>query len=334
MSRPLRLQFPGALFHVYHRGNDKQVIFRDDFDRESFLKLLGVCVMRFGWILTAYALMPNHFHLIVQLTIETLSKGMHWLDGEYSKAFNKRHARVGHLFQGRFKSPLVEKETYSLEVIRYVVLNPVRASMVRRPEDCIWSSHRAVIGEIEAPAWLAVDDVLVQFAPKRDIACALYRQFVNEAIGLDCNPFKNLVAGMYLGSEDWLKRIREQVDLKPRSDEHPRAQRVVGSPPMTTVVNVVAKTLGVDPDWIRLGRGGTPRMIAAWIGWHEALLTNREIAAGLRMQSSGHVSDLIRRCDRKLTSDDELQASVDRCVATIRRIGRTEGLTPTPPESR
>ena len=319
MSRPLRLEFSGALYHVYARGNNKQEIFRDDLDRRLFLHLLGLCVKRFGWILTAYALMPNHFHLIVQLTINTLSKGMEWLDGQYARVFNKRHHRVGHAFQDRFRSPLVEKEFYQLVLCRYIVLNPVRANMVARPEDYFWSSHRAVIGDVEAPEWLAVDDLLVQFAPKRDLARALYRQFVNEAIGSDDNPWKKLVGGMYLGSEDWLKRVQEQIDLKPRSQEHPRAQRMVATPSMETVMESVADTFGVNPDWIRLGRGGAPRMIAAWIGWHEALLTGREISKGLRLSSAGHVSRLIKRCERELSRDPSLQENLNRCLSTIRR---------------
>jgi len=318
MSRPLRLEFPGALFHVYARGNNKQQIFRDDHDRKLFLKLLAACVTRFGWILTAYALMSNHFHLVVQLTIETLSKGMKWLDGEYATVFNKRHGCVGHVFQGRYKAPLVEKESYQLELARYVVLNPVEANIVGGPEDYVWSSHRAVIGDVEAPDWLAVDDLLIQFAPKRDLARALYQQFVNEAIGTDYDPWKNLVGGMYLGSEDWLKKVQEQIDLEPRSQEHPRAQRMVATPSMKTIIDGVAATFGVNPDWIRLGRGGAPRMIAAWIAWHEALLSGREIADGLRVKSAGHVSRLVKRCERELASDPSLQDNLNRCLSTIR----------------
>src|SRR5436190_2616656 len=217
MVRPLRLQFPGALLHVMSRGDAKQCIFVDDRDRQSFLDLLGECVTRFQWILDAYAIMPNHFHLLVQLTEETLSRGMHWLNTSYAVAFNRRHNRVGHVLQGRFKSPPVERETYLLELIRYIVLNPVRANIVKRPEDYRWSSYRATIGLAPAKSWLAVDDARLPFGPDRQLARAALRDFVNAAIGVDTSIWKDLFEKGYVGSEDWVAQIQERIALKPRS---------------------------------------------------------------------------------------------------------------------
>ena len=319
MSRPLRIEYPGSLHHVTSRGNAQQNIYLNDGDRELFLRLLGTCVKRFSWILTAYVLMSNHFHLVIQLTEETLSLGMGWLNGEYSRKFNRRHKRVGHLFQGRPDMRLVDKETYGLEVLRYVVLNPVRAAMVPRPEDYVWSSYRAVIGETPAPEWLAVDDVLVQFGSERLLARAAYRDFVNAAIGQEATLWRNLVGQIYLGSEDWMERVRERVDLKPRASEHPRMQRVVAQPSMAHIVRTVADTLAIDETRIREGRGGIARMVVAWIAWYTGQLTAAEIAAGLRLACSGYVSRLVQRCDRELRDDLLLRDCVDRCLSTIGR---------------
>ena len=318
MARPLRLEYPGSLWHVTARGNARQAIFLDDRDRRHFLKLLGICVRRFDWILPAYVLMPNHVHLLIELRCETLSRGMQWLNSTYCQSFNHRHDRVGHLFQGRFKAFLIEKETYFLEVLRYVVLNPVRARMVRRPESYSWSSHGAVIGEAAAPEWLAVDDVLAQFGPERDIARARYRHFVDAAIGVEKTPWTDLVGQIYLGSDSWVERVRERVELRPRADDHPRQQRVVGAPPMATIMTAVSRTFSIDEDHLRRGRAGIPRLIAAWIGWNEALLTNREIAAGLRLRSSGYVATLVRQCEVELDRDPLLREGLDRCLSTIR----------------
>ncbi|HSP17301.1 MAG TPA: transposase [Thermoanaerobaculia bacterium] len=319
MARPLRLEYPGALFHVTARGNERRDTFRDDDDRRRFLDYLREAVERFRWIVTAYVLMPNHFHLVVELTETTLSSGMQWLNGAYSQAFNRRHDRVGHLFQGRFKAPLIEKEAYFLEVARYVVLNPVRAQMIARPEDYAWSSYRAVIGDTPAPDWLATDDLLAHFGDDRDVARARYRAFVNDGISLARNPWVELVGQIYLGSESWVERVRQKIELKPRSDAHPRVQRLIGRPAMTDIVAAVAEALRVAEDSIRRARGGAPRKIAAWLGCHEGLLTNSEIAAGLRMRSSGHVTGLIQRCDQELEQSERLRLSIDRCLATLRR---------------
>src|ERR1700687_4944625 len=203
MARPLRLQYPGMLVHVMSASNDKRATFIDDDDRSFFLDLLGQTVGRFNWILYTYVLMSNHFHLFFQLLEATLSDGMHWFNGKYTQRFNKRHHRVGHLFQGPFRDHEVEKESYFLELLRYIVLNPVRAGIVDRPDDYAWSSHRAIAGEVDAPPWLAIDDVLIAFAPQRDSARPMYRRFVAEGIGMTTSPFTALVGQRYLGSEEW-----------------------------------------------------------------------------------------------------------------------------------
>lgn len=136
MARQLRIQYPGAVHHVHSRGNNRQPIFLCDEDRRVFLHFLAEAVPRFRWLLTAFVLMRNHFHLILETPESlTLSDGVKWLNQKYAEYFNRRYRRTGTLFEGRFKSHLIEKETYLTRAIRYVVLNPVRAKMVARPED-------------------------------------------------------------------------------------------------------------------------------------------------------------------------------------------------------
>ena len=328
MSRPLRLEFPGSLWHVTVRGNERRDIFVDDTDRNRFLDLLGESVDRFKWIVPTYALMPNHTHAVIQLTTETLSRGMCWLNGNYAREFNRRHRRVGHLFQGRFKPFLIDKDAYFLEVLRYVVLNPVRACIVAKPDDYDWTSYRAIMGAAEAPPWLAVDDALVQFGPTREIARANYCQFVDAGIGLDRKPWDDLVGQIYLGGEQWLEKVRTQIALKPRADEHPQQQRSPGNLAMADIVAAVASALSTDEARVRYGPDKFARMVAAWVGCYEALLPNRVIAAGLRLRSSSRVSALVRRCDRELVQNVDLQADVDRCIATLRRKQPTADLAP------
>ena len=317
MSRPLRIEYPGALFHITARGNERRLIFRDDSDRHRFIRCLAEAVDRFGWILTAYVLMPNHFHLVLELTKTTLSRGMQWLNGTYAQAFNRRHDRVGHLFQGRFKSFLVEKETYMLEVLRYVVLNPVRAKICPQPENYRWSSFRSTAGLAAARPWLASDDVLINFGEDRPMAQRRYRRFVEDGIGLDRKPWDDLIGQMYLGSDDWVQSEQDRVRMKPRDSEHPRAQRAPRKCAMAEVVDSVARTLSIDAGYVRTGHGGTARMLAAWIAAHDAHLTLNSIAAGLRLSSAGYVSRLVGRCDTRLSRDPALQVSLQHCRETL-----------------
>jgi putative transposase len=326
MTRPLRLQFPGAIFHGTSRGTGQQDIFLDDDDREHFLELLGKCVDRYDWILLAYVLMTNHFHLVLQLTCETLSLGFKWLNGQYADYFNRRHTRVGHLIQGRPHAPLIEDGDYFLNVLRYAVLNPVRANIVAKPEDYRWSSHRAVLGLAEAPKWLAVDDVLSNFAPQREIARARYQCFVDAGMGGE-SPWKHLVGQVFLGGPEWIAKMRGRIDLKPRSDDHPRVQRQIGGLPMAVILETVAGAFGIDVSEVRRLR--KPRLIATWLACHEGLLTNRQIAAGLRLRSDSYVSRLVRESEQEANSDPSLQVWIDDCISTLRRnLGQIAGLTP------
>ncbi|MDO8369425.1 MAG: transposase [Candidatus Nitrotoga sp.] len=145
MSRPIRIEFSNALYHVTARGDRREDIFEDDEDRQMFLSTLAQVITQFNWICHAWCLMDNHYHLLIQTPDGNLSKGMRQLNGIYTQASNRCHQRVGHLFQGRFKAILVDSDAYLLELTRYVVLNPVRAGMVKKPADWKWSSYRASV---------------------------------------------------------------------------------------------------------------------------------------------------------------------------------------------
>jgi len=153
MARPLRIEYPGALYHVTSRGDRQEAIFDDDQDRRAFLKVLGDVVSRYRWRRHAYFLMGNHYHLMIETPEANLTKGMRQLNGVFTQCSNRRHKRSGHLFQGRYKAILVDRDSYFLELARYVVLNPVRAAMVKYPHLWVWSSYGAMIGKATPPAW-------------------------------------------------------------------------------------------------------------------------------------------------------------------------------------
>ena len=167
MARPIRLEFAGAIYHVTSRGDRREDIYDSDADRERFIKTLGDVCQRFNWVCHAYCLMSNHYHLLIETPDAYLSKGMRQLNGVYTQAYNRANGRVGHVFQGRYKAIMVEKQNYLLELARYIVLNPVRASMVRSASQWRWSSYRATTGQAFKPEWLNTDWLLASFSKRK-----------------------------------------------------------------------------------------------------------------------------------------------------------------------
>jgi REP element-mobilizing transposase RayT len=243
MARPLRLEFPGALYHVTARGNAQQPIFLDDTDRHHFLRLLGGEIQQQRWRCYVYCLMGNHYHLVVEAPEPNLSRGLRRLHGTYTQWFNRRHRQVGHLLQGRFKSVLVEKESYLLELARYVVLNPVRAGLVTDPSDWVWSSYRATVGRQDAPDWLDVPAVLTLFDPVAATAQAAYRRFVADGVGQPTS-WAQVTGQIFLGSPEFLDRIEPLLRDKPLANV-PAAQACPTRRSSDDVLRHVAATYGV-----------------------------------------------------------------------------------------
>ena len=225
MSRPIRIEFPDALYHVTARGDRREDIFEDDQDRQAFLLTLEQIVAQFNWLCYAWCLMDNHYHLLIQTPDGNLSKGMRQLNGVTTQTSHRRHRRVGHLFQGRFKAILVDHDAYLLELSRYIVLNPVRAGMVKAPGDWPWSSYRASAGLAPVAPWLTVDGVLSQFAKRRSLAQQRYAQFVSEGIRAD-SPWQNLKGQVFLGDDRFVQQMQAKIESRQRNDvQIPAAQR-------------------------------------------------------------------------------------------------------------
>ncbi|WP_221892287.1 REP-associated tyrosine transposase [Teredinibacter haidensis] len=183
MARPLRLEFAGALYHITSRGNRREDIYLTDKDRELFLAVLTEACDRYNWVCHAYCQMSNHYHLLIETPDANLSKGMRHLNGVYTQRFNHNHTRFGHVFQGRYKAILVDKNGYLLEVARYIVLNPVRAGMVRHAKDWPWSSYRATIGQAKETGGLQTEWLLAAFGHQKTRAITAYKDFVRQGKG-------------------------------------------------------------------------------------------------------------------------------------------------------
>lgn len=229
MARPLRIEYPGAVYHVTARGNGRQRIYSDSRDFSDFLDLMGKLTERYNWLCHAYCLMSNHYHLLLETPDANLAQGMRQLNGIYTQVFNRRYHKVGHLFQGRYKAILVDKDNYLLELCRYIVLNPVRAKMVNQPQSYAWSSYRITAGSGSGPGWLQTDWVLAQFHRRRDAAQSLYKKFVKEGIG-DAGPWGQLDSQVILGDEKFARQVRKRAHVRVDVKEIPRGQRYAGRP--------------------------------------------------------------------------------------------------------
>jgi REP element-mobilizing transposase RayT len=229
MARPLRLEYPGAVYHLTSRGNARQDIFAGDADREKFLSILAATVGRYKWLCHAYCLMDNHYHLLLETPDPNLSLGMRMLNGVYTQAFNRDHQRVGHVFQGRYQAVLVEKDAHLLELCRYIVLNPVAAGMVTGPEQWPWSSYRATAFNENAPDFLSTSWVLGQFAGTRPRAMEAYCKFVSEGKQMQ-RPWAKLKGQIFLGSEVFVKEAGRMLGDNQLAGEIPRLQRCAARP--------------------------------------------------------------------------------------------------------
>lgn len=285
MARPLRIEYPGALYHVTSRGDGREDIFADDADRLAFLSVLGAVVERFDWRLYAYCLMDNHYHLMVETPKANLSLGMRQLNGVYTQRFNRRHGRAGHVFQGRFKAIVVDKQAYLLELSRYVVLNPVRAKMVRDPARYRWSSHRAAAGLEDLPAFLDAPTLLAHFADALPAARRRYVAFVAEGLRTP-SPWESLQGQVLLGEPAFLRKLAPRLKSKALAKEIPKAQRHALRPSLKQAFG------RLNPDnrhardrlitTLHLKHGYSQAQIAAQLGLHYATVSrivNRQIDA-------------------------------------------------------
>ena len=242
MARPLRVEYPGAYYHVINRGNAGGNIFHTIRDREKFLEYIEKAAERFFVIIHTYCLMTNHYHLLIETTQPNLSLAMQWLNVSYAAYYNKKRRRSGHLFQGRFKSVLVEADEYLKPLSRYIHLNPVQAGMVNSPDEFPWSSYPAFIGKIKPYDWLETGFLLAIFGKKKKEAVKNYRAYVE---GVDIktlkDPAEDIIGGFILGDADFANWVKDTFLLL-RNDEKeiPQLKRLKPKVSLEKILQVVS----------------------------------------------------------------------------------------------
>ncbi|MBI4669678.1 MAG: transposase [Elusimicrobia bacterium] len=278
MSRPLRLEYPGAFYHVLARGNERKEVFRDDEDKSRFLNFLGEASDRWALSVHAYALMVNHYHILLETKAGMLSLPMRHVNGVYTQFFNRKHNRVGHLFQGRFKALLIDKESYLLTLSRYIHQNPIRAGMAKSAGDYPWSSYPAYLGLTRTPKWLNTQETLSEFGQSLNSQRKNYRAFIETDNPAD--PFKNVIGQLVLGSRQFLQSAKERISRLGKSNkEHPCRRVLVLNLPPERVVREVCQVFGVNYESLVGGRCRDMARPAAMLYLRDkSRLTLKEIA--------------------------------------------------------
>ncbi len=311
MARPPRLEYPGAVHHVIARGNEQRSIFRDDLDRIEYLDRIAHYRERFRFQLLAYCLMTNHVHMAIRSGPVPLSRVMAGLHSSYTQWFNRRHARIGHLFQGRYKAFLVQEDRYLLALIRYIHLNPVNAGLVRSACDYRWSSDR-FFRRGRGPDWLDLDGGLAALGPTRHTAVRRYTELIEGTVASPSYEDLRAVDQTVKGEESFaLQRFEAGNQLEPQlrglSEDR--------------LIEVVARMRGLSKDDLTGPRKGGPvasaRCLAAYIARRLARISTRRLARRFHRDDSSFVRPMAR-LERRLEADGQLRDEIDRIVQELR----------------
>jgi REP-associated tyrosine transposase len=297
VSRPLRLEFPGALYHVTSRGQERAPIFRDAADRRHFLDLLASVIADQAWVLHSYCLMGNHYHLLVETARPTLSRGMHALNFRYSQDFNRRHEHTGHVLEGRFKAIVVQKQAHLLELHRYIVLNPIRAGLVRRPEEWLWSNYRATSGATMPPRWLEVGATLSLFSAFGSGASGAYERFVADGALNAGSPLERVRRQIYLGDQRFLEEMSDHAKASRANHEIPAVHRIPAVVEMDRIRRAVAKEWGIASEELSGREAGDAKLAAIYLSRRLCGKSAREIgdAFGIKRGRVGNIMAEIQK---------------------------------------
>jgi len=309
MARAWRIEYEGAYYHLLSRGNERRDVFRADADRRLFLETLGESCERFDIDLFAYVLMPNHYHLLIRTRQANLSRAMHWFCGTYTRRFNNRHGRSGHLFQGRFKSMLVQSDAYIMQLSCYIHRNPLRARLVQRLADYPWSSYSAYAYGQKPPEWLSTELILSQFNvpnPHRG-----YREKVQRYAQEERHLWENFRHGFIFGSGSFVESVRNRFLPEHPAAAVPQQVRVSRDKQFESILKAAADYSGCDlPHLIAERRvSGVEKdkrdVLVYWL-WKAGMLTNEQIGNLFGLTYSA-VSHSVQKMKKKLRGDKELR---------------------------
>lgn len=318
MARPLRIEYEGAIYHVTVRGNERRKIFFSRRDYEKFKEYLAEAKEKYRFHIHAYVLMTNHYHLIIETPEKNLSKIMHYLNSSYTTYTNIKRKRSGHLFQGRYKAIVVDKDSYLLELSRYMHLNPVRAGMVEKPEDSPHSSYRAYIsGNTENI--LTCDTILGMFGKSEKPARKKYQTFVELALGEETeSPLKQTYGGIILGTENFIRTVLSQIEdehLEKAEVSHRKSLRsTIG---VEEIIEVIRGKYGTGPDECTKHSRNEARNACIYLLKKYTSASNVEIGELFGKLTYSAVAKISQAFAKRMEYDKELRKKVKRIITDI-----------------
>ncbi len=321
MGRPIRIEYPGALYHITSRGNERKDIFQDGADREKFLEIVADYHDRFGILVHAYVLMDNHYHLVLETPQGNLVKIMHGINGAYTSWYNRKYNRVGHLFQGRYRAILVDKDSYLVELSRYVHLNPVRAGMSKRPERYAWSSFPGYVWKEKVVAWVEYAWVLSQFGTRQDRSRKKYREYVHQGIVKEGNSIsKELVGQAILGQEKFIEEIKGLIQGKVLDREITERKRLKQYPSPEDILTAVAAVMETQEKAItrRGSRQPLARKMAIYLMKRYSGLSNQEVGEVFGGLHYSAVSQASIRFGKIVEGDRQLKNQLETVMSKVK----------------
>jgi len=321
MARPLRVEYPGAFYHVINRGNAGEDIFKSLRDRDKFLEYLEAASSRFSLRIHTYCLMTNHYHLLVETPEANLSRAIQWINVSYAVYFNIKRRRRGHLFQGRFKSLLVDADEYLKHLSRYIHLNPVRAKMVKSASEYPWSSYPFFIGKLKMPEWLSGDRLLSQFGKNLRAARKNYQAFVEDADPWTLeDPGKSPVGGFILGGLDFVNWVKETfLSSEQTNKEKPQLTALQSGVDLSKIVSMAGDIFGVQSEGI-LAKGkkkNLARDVAIYLSRNLTRLSGKELGQHFGNVSGAAITMRHKAVAEQLIKDKKLQSRIKRLESQI-----------------
>ncbi len=311
MARPYRLQGENYFYHITSRGDDRKKIFISDYDYRKFMDYLLQAKKKHNFYLYAYVLMSNHYHLLVETTKPNISKIMQNVNSAYTTYYNIKRHKYGHVFQGRYKSILVDKDSYLLELTRYIHLNPVRAKMVKKPEEYKWSSYKGYLTK-EGDGYIDK----AQISQVITLDAMRYREFVEEGISQKIDPFKEVYGGFILGKTKFIKEKLKELKDQVESGDYTDKKEIVGHIGIEEIAEVIAQEYKIELEELRQqkNRPSKERNLAIYLMKRVSALSNIEIGKYFNISSTA-VSKVVGNVEKEMAGKKQFKAEIEKLLS-------------------